>query len=68
MDLAKMQDFRKRDPLVLLRERVLAKGYATAEHLDRIDAEVVDETNRAVERALADPLPEPEVATQGVFA
>jgi len=68
MDAAKMEDFRARDPLVLLRARMLAEGLATPERLDRIDAEVVEETNRAVEKALADPPPEPEVATQGVFA
>ena len=68
MDAEKMRDFRRRDPLVLLRARILAEGQAAADKLDRIDAEVVEETNRAVEKALGDPLPEPEVATQGVFA
>lgn len=68
MDLKKMQDFRNRDPLLVLRERVLAGEQVAAEDLDRIDREVVAETNRAVEEALADPLPGPEVATEGVFA
>jgi TPP-dependent pyruvate/acetoin dehydrogenase alpha subunit len=68
MDLAKMDAFRKRDPIALLRQRMLADRIATAAELDAIDQEVVAQTDRAVERALADPLPEPEVATQGVFA
>ena len=68
MDLRKMEAFRKRDPLALLRPRMIAERVATAAELDRIDEEVVAQTDRAVEQALADPLPAPEVATEGVFA
>ena len=68
MDLQKMEAFRQRDPLPLLRQRLTDEKIATAAELDQIDREVVQETNHAVDRALADPLPEPEIATQGVFA
>jgi TPP-dependent pyruvate/acetoin dehydrogenase alpha subunit len=68
MDLEKMEAFRKRDPLLLLRQRTIAEHAATAAELDRIDQEVVAQTDRAVEQALADPYPAPEVATEGVFA
>lgn len=68
MDINKMEAFRKRDPLVLLRQRMLADGTVTAAQLDRIEQEVAAETDRAVELALADPLPDPREATLGVFA
>lgn len=68
MDLNKMDQFRKRDPLVLLRERIVAEGISSVAELDRIDRDVVAQTNRAVDQALADPLPRPAIATEGVFA
>lgn len=68
MDLQKMEDFRNRDPLVLLRGRIVAGNQAATQELDRIDKAVVAETNQAVDKALADPPPKPEVATEGVFA
>lgn len=66
-DLAEVEEWRTRDPLVLHRERLLADGVLTAEQLD----EVYDDERRGVEEAwkfaMDSPFPEPEAAYDHVF-
>jgi len=52
----------KRDPIVLLRKRLIESGMATAEELDAIEQEVQKEVQEAADRALEQPQPAPETA------
>jgi TPP-dependent pyruvate/acetoin dehydrogenase alpha subunit len=56
-----------RDPVRLTRERALAEGVEEAE-LDRIDAAVEAEMERAAEFAIGGTLPEPEQAMEYLFS
>jgi pyruvate dehydrogenase E1 component alpha subunit len=68
MDQELMRQFKERDPLRLLRDRLLAEKVATADELHDIDQAVHHETETAVTAALEDPLPNPADAATGVFA
>ena len=68
MDLDLMARFKERDPLRLLRERLIADGTAKRDDLDAIDRDVMAESDRAIDTALRDPWPGPAEATQRVFA
>ena len=56
-----------RDPIKLFRELLLAKGTATAEELDAIDAEVDERVDKSVELAESSPDPLPEDALRNVY-
>lgn len=68
MNLAEMARFKARDPLRLLRERMLVSGAASEQDLDAVEREVAEETERAVSTALRDPWPTDAEATRRVFA
>jgi TPP-dependent pyruvate/acetoin dehydrogenase alpha subunit len=60
--------WRERDPIALLRARLLALGGAYDEAADEaLCSEVAAEVDAAVERALASPWPDPESLTDGVY-
>jgi len=67
MDLEVMGKFKARDPLAILRKRLLADGIASRQELDAIDRAVYEETEEAVGFALNEPFPAPEEAVRGVF-
>ena len=67
MDLEVMGKFKARDPLAILRKRLLADGIASRQELDAIDRAVHEETEEAVGFALNEPFPAPEEAVRGVF-
>jgi 2-oxoisovalerate dehydrogenase E1 component len=53
----------RRDPIVRLRDLILAEELASAEELAQLTGDVEREVNEAVERALAAPKPEPDTAS-----
>jgi TPP-dependent pyruvate/acetoin dehydrogenase alpha subunit len=59
--------WRERDPLEVSAARLLERGEADAEELERIRAEAVQRVERATERARELPIPEPEEAYADVF-
>ena len=60
--------WRERDPIALLRARLLALGGSYDEAADEaLCSEVAAEVDAAVERALASPWPDPESLTDGVY-
>jgi pyruvate dehydrogenase E1 component alpha subunit len=59
-----IEEWRRRDPIALVRDRLLARGTAAAD-LEAIDAEVEQTVLRAVE--LAEASPEPAVETLGDY-
>jgi TPP-dependent pyruvate/acetoin dehydrogenase alpha subunit len=54
-----LDEMRKRDPLVVMREQLTEAGAASEAELDEIDAEVDATLAQIVEQALAAPFPEP---------
>ena len=67
MDEAKFRDFRARDPLVLLRQRLLDGGHATAAQLDEVEAEAKSVSDQAIAEAKSRPFPPAEIALEGTF-
>ncbi len=67
MDEAKFRDFRARDPLVLLRQRLLDGGHATAAQLDEVEAEAKNVSDQAIAEAKSRPFPPAEIALEGTF-
>jgi TPP-dependent pyruvate/acetoin dehydrogenase alpha subunit len=64
---AEVEEWKKRDPIVLHERRLLEAGVADSQ-LDAIRADVADQVQAAAERALASPKPRPERAFEGVLA
>jgi 2-oxoisovalerate dehydrogenase E1 component len=58
----------RRDPITRTAERLLEEGIATREELDRIEAEVIAEVQRATDEALASPQPDPSTAMRYLFS
>jgi pyruvate dehydrogenase E1 component alpha subunit len=62
-----LEEWAQRDPIERYRERLLSDGFA-AEEVEGIAAEVKAYVDECAERAVASPMPDPEVAREGVFA
>ena len=58
------EQWSKRDPIEVFEKRLEAEGIAT----EGIGVGVAEEMERETEWALARPMPDPETATEGVFA
>ncbi len=58
----------KREPLVVLQKMLLEKEAATAEELVKIDEEIVEIVERAIDRVRQAPLPNPRTASSHVVA
>ena len=58
---------RRRDPIKLAREKIVANSALTAEDLDRIDAEVKAEIEGWIDFAKSSPMPDPAKATADVY-
>lgn len=59
---------KERDPLLLFRAHLLQQSVVTEDGLKRIDDSARAEMDDAVKFALASPLPQPEEATNYVYA
>jgi pyruvate dehydrogenase E1 component alpha subunit len=62
------QEWLKRDPIPLFRERLAAEGHATEDELAEIDERTQNTIDEAVAFAEASPWPEPQEALEDVFA
>jgi len=62
-----LEEWPKKDPITVFRERVLADGIFPREDLEEIEAHVQEEVRDAVEWALAQPDPAPEDALTHVY-
>jgi len=62
-----VEEWRKRDPILMFRERVVKEGKISVGELDAIEAEVKKEIEAAVEFARQSPEPELESALQDIF-
>lgn len=62
-----VEKFRKDDPIIRFREKLLKDKVATQAEFDQIAASVDEEVERAVQFAEESPAPEPETLTQFVY-
>ena len=60
-------DWLTRDPIVLFREKLIAEGVATAEQMDAMEAEVIEEVDEAVRFTDESPYPDPSVAFKDLY-
>ena len=55
-----IESWRQRDPLVILEDTLISQDIATREECDAINAETVDEVEKATDFARNSPFPEPD--------
>jgi pyruvate dehydrogenase E1 component alpha subunit/2-oxoisovalerate dehydrogenase E1 component alpha subunit len=63
-----IEAWEKKDPLRRYRARLLEEGHAAEDELRDLEAEVAAFLEEEIEAALADPLPDPAFAREGVYA
>lgn len=63
-----LAEWRQRDPISTLRDRLLQRSVAAEADLNAIDAEIQAELDDAVEFAANSPAPAPESALEGVYS
>jgi 2-oxoisovalerate dehydrogenase E1 component len=63
-----IEDWKTRDPIMTLKQRVLARQLATEEEFDAIDAEIKAIVADALDFATKSPYPDPSTATSFVFS
>ena len=63
-----IEDWKTRDPIASLKERVLARGLAAPEEFEAIDAEIKATVADALDFATKSPYPEPSTATSFIFS
>jgi pyruvate dehydrogenase E1 component alpha subunit len=63
-----INDWRKRDPIVIHTERLVSQGIATQAECDAISAEVLEEVEEALEFARNSPFPGPEELFEDMWA
>jgi len=61
------EDWLKRDPIVLFRDKLIERGVATAEEMDALEAEVLQEVDDAVTFTDESPYPEPDRAFADLY-
>ncbi len=66
-DEEERQEWLSRDPIALFRDVLVERGVATAEELDALEQEVLDEVDEAVRFTDESPYPEPEVAFSHLY-
>lgn len=62
-----VEEWKKYDPIKRFREVLLSEGVATAQELDAIDCDVVQEIEDAIEYAKDSPDPEPDELLKDVY-
>jgi pyruvate dehydrogenase E1 component alpha subunit len=63
-----VEQWKARDPIVRLRDRLLAAGIAGADELDAIESDVQAQVTEAAEFAANSPWPDPATATHHIYA
>jgi pyruvate dehydrogenase E1 component alpha subunit len=66
-DQAERAQWVERDPIVVFRQRLVDDGVATAEQLDALEAEVIEEVDEAVQFTNDSPFPDPSVAFKDLY-
>jgi acetoin:2,6-dichlorophenolindophenol oxidoreductase subunit alpha len=66
-DEEERQEWLSRDPIALFRDVLVERGVATAEELDVLEQEVLDEVEEAVRFTDESPYPKPEVAFSHLY-
>jgi TPP-dependent pyruvate/acetoin dehydrogenase alpha subunit len=66
-DAAERAAWTERDPIVLFRAVLAARGIATEDELDALDADVLEEVEESVRFTDASPFPDPQVAFQDLY-
>ncbi len=66
-DEEERQEWLSRDPIALFRDVLVERGAATAEELDALEQEVLEEVDEAVRFTDESPYPEPEVAFSHLY-
>jgi pyruvate dehydrogenase E1 component alpha subunit len=63
-----VERFRKDDPIVLFRNKLIEDGVATQEEFDQIDADALKEIEQAVQFAEDSPVPDPSTLDDFIYA
>ena len=63
-----IDNWRKRDPLDILEQNIISQGVATREECDDINAQTVEEVEKATEFARNSPFPEPSDLFEDMWA
>ena len=63
-----VERFRKDDPIVVFRNKLISDGVATQEEFDQIDADALKEIEQAVEFAEESPVPDPSTLDEFIYA
>ncbi|MCW2835629.1 MAG: acetoin:2,6-dichlorophenolindophenol oxidoreductase subunit alpha [Nocardioides sp.] len=66
-DAAERAAWTERDPIVLFRAVLAARGIATEDELDALEADVLEEVEESVRFTDASPFPDPQVAFQDLY-
>jgi TPP-dependent pyruvate/acetoin dehydrogenase alpha subunit len=67
-DPVEKEQWLSRDPIVIFRDALIAQGVATAEELDLLEAEVLEEVEQAVAFTDASPFPDPAIAFADLYS
>jgi TPP-dependent pyruvate/acetoin dehydrogenase alpha subunit len=68
VDKKQLQEYERRDPLLVLEKEILKEGVLDQARITAIKQNIADEIEQATETALNSPLPKAEWASQGVYA
>jgi pyruvate dehydrogenase E1 component alpha subunit len=63
-----VERFRKDDPILLFRNKLISDGVATQEEFDQIDADALKEIEQAVQFAEDSPVPDPSTLDEFIYA
>jgi pyruvate dehydrogenase E1 component alpha subunit len=66
-DSAERAEWLTRDPIVLFRAKLIADGVATAEEMDAMEAQVLEEVEEAVRFTDESPYPDPSIAFKDLY-
>jgi pyruvate dehydrogenase E1 component alpha subunit len=65
---AEVEQYRKKDPIPRFHDHLTSQGKATSQELERIDEEIHQEIQEAVEFARRSPEPDPATAMDYIYA
>jgi 2-oxoisovalerate dehydrogenase E1 component len=61
-------DWRKRDPITVLRDKMASMGYLTSGEFETLDSQVKEKLNRSMEYSAASPEPSPDELYEDVYS
>jgi pyruvate dehydrogenase E1 component alpha subunit len=63
-----VEDWKRRDPILIHKERLLEQGIATQQEIDRMEDEIREQIQEAITFARESPYPEPSELFEDMFA